>query len=188
MVCLRYGDIFDEENIRDNGLRQAYQQVQWGRSVLAYWQAHSFMFLHNGNATENRLGHTLLRYHAAYIPLSIARAKAHRAVYLECPLVQYDVGILESESSFYNVEDTRGGVAEFSKLLCRKGHDYGHVFERFIMDGRQNLGNYKVIVLPNAGCLPDGFVEKVLDWVRGGGILITTGVPVGEQRVRSQKR
>jgi hypothetical protein len=156
-------DIFDEQAIRNNGLRQAYQQVQWGRSVLVYWLGHDFMFLHNGNATENRLGNRVLRYHSAYAPLSIARAEAHRAIYLECPLVQPDIGILESESSFYNV--------------CAR--NYGaNLFERLIMEGRQSLDNYKLINVPNAPYLPDKFVEKLLEWVKKGGILLTTG-PVG---------
>jgi hypothetical protein len=169
------GDLFDEQNIRNNGLRQAYQQAQWGRAVLVYWQAHDFMFLHNGNATENRLGHTVLRYHAAYIPLSIARAQAHRAIYLDCPLVQPDVGILESDNSFYNVCGVRGGGGEFGSLLFRQGHNYGNLFERLLMDGRQSLDGYKVVILPNAACLPDAFVTKLLAWVKAGGVLITTG-------------
>lgn len=171
------GDIFDEEAIRNNGLRQTCQQVQWGRSALVYWQGHDFMFIHNGNATENRLGHTLLRYSAAFIPLGIARAEAHRAVYLECPLAQADVGIIESESSFYNAwSSARGG--ELAALLDSRGHDYGCLFERFIMDGRQPLVPYKLLILPDAGSLPDAFVDKLLDWVRGGGVLLTTG-PTG---------
>ena len=172
------GDIFDEENIRNNGLRQTYQQVQWGRSVLVYWQGHDFMFLHNGNATENRLGHTVLRYHAAYIPVGITRAAMHRAIYLECPLVQPDVGIIDSESSFYNVWPVRGGWREFADLLHRHSHDFGFLFERFIMDGRQPLDPYRVLVLPRAGSLPNGFVGKLLEWVKAGGMLVTTG-PVG---------
>jgi len=172
------GDIFDEENIRNNGLRQAYQQVQWGRSVLVYWQRHDFMFLHNGNTTENRLGHTVLRYHSAYIPVSIARAEAHRAIYLECPLVQPDIGRLESESSFYNVYGGRGNSSAIASLLFNKGHNYGNLFERLVMDGRQKLDNYKVLILPSAACLPDVFVSKLLEWVKGGGVLLATG-PVG---------
>lgn len=169
------GDLFDEQASRNDGLRQAYQQVQWGRSALVYWLGHNFCFLHGGNWTENRLGHTVLRYYSAYIPLGIARAKAHRAIYLECPLVQPDVGILESGSSFYNVCNVRGGLSEFSSLLFSKCHDYGFLFERLIMEGRQDLSPYKVVILPNALCLPDAFVEKLLGWVETGGVLMTTG-------------
>jgi len=169
------GDLFDEQASRNDGLRQAYQQVQWGRSALVYWLGHNFCFLHGGNWTENRLGHTVLRYYSAYIPLGIARAKAHRAIYLECPLVQPDVGILESESSFYNVCNVRGGLSEFSSLLFSKCHDYGFLFERLIMEGRQALTPYKVVILPNALCLPDPFVSRLLAWVETGGVLVTTG-------------
>lgn len=169
------GDLFDEQASRNDGLRQAYQQVQWGRSVLVYWLGHDFCFLHGGNWTENRLGHTVLRYYSAYIPIGIARAKAHRAIYLECPLVRPDVGILESESSFYNVCNVRGGLSEFSTLLSGEGHDYGFLFERLLMAGRQDLEGYKVVILPNALCLPDVFVDRLLGWVKAGGVLITTG-------------
>jgi len=66
-------------------------------------------------------------------------------------------------------------LREFSGLLFRKGHNYGYLFERLIMEGRQNLDNYKVIIMPNAPCLPDKFTDKLLGWVKGGGILLTTG-------------
>jgi len=183
------GDIFDEAAIRNNGLRQFYQNIQWGRSTLVFWLGHDFSFLHNGNWTENRLGHTVLRYHSAYIPLGIARAQAHRAIYLETPLVKPEVGILESESSFYNVWNVRGGGSEFSSLLFRKGHDYGNLFERLLVEGRQSLDGYKVVILPEAVCLPDGFAEKLSGWVKEGGVLITTG-PAGlnnEYGVKSGK-
>jgi len=169
------GDIFDEQGIRNNGLRQFCQNVQWGRSLLVFWLQHDTCFLFNGNWTEGRLGHTVLRYHAAYIPVGIARAKAHREIYLEKPLAPADVGILESGTSFYNVQGTRGGLSEFSGLLYRQSHNFGYLFEWLVMEGKQSLDGYKVIILPNAACLPDAFTDKLLAWVKGGGVLVGAG-------------
>jgi len=168
------GTIFDEQASRNDGLRQAFHLVSWGRSLLNYWLGSNICFMGGGNWSEPRLGHTVLRYYAGYIPLSIARAKANEEIFLECPTVEADLALFESQASCYNSYSKDFGNR--SKMLEGRGHNYSFLFEDLVIDNRQSLDNYKVILL-SAKLMPDPMVKKLIAWVKDGGILIASGPP-----------
>jgi len=168
------GTIFDEQASRNDGLRQGFQLASWGRSVLEYWLGSCICFMGGGNWSEPLLGHTVLRYYAGYIPLSVARARANEKIFLECPTVESDVGLFESQASCYNSYSKAFGNR--SRMLEGKGHNYSFLFEDLVIDGRQSLDNYKVILL-SAKSMPDSMVKKLIAWVQNGGILIASEPP-----------
>ena len=175
-----FSDIFDERDVKLGALRHANRMISWGDTVIEYWYGTSGGWAETANWTDPRLGHTLFRYSSAYIPLSMARANANADVFFECPTVEPDVAILESQTSFYNAHPpyiVRSAMRSLAELLEAKGHNYGFLFEALLLDGRQSLTGRKVILLPHGVTLPDAMAEQLEAWVRDGGVLIALGPP-----------
>ena len=55
--------------------------------------------------------------------------------------------------------------------------DFRYVPEEVIVNGREDLTRFKVMILPHATYFPDGLAEKLLKWTKDGGTLIAFGVP-----------
>jgi len=172
-------ELYDETNSLNEGLRASFLMTSWGRSVLCHWLGNWATFTDEGNWVEPRLGDTVFRYWASYIPIGNTRAMENAHVFLECPTVAADVAILESQASFYNdfpVGSVRLTLAHLGNMLEKKGHNYEFLFEELILDGRQKLDGYKIIILPNARSMPDAMVHKLMDWVKKGGVLVASGL------------
>ena len=173
-------DIFDERDLKNGTLRLAHRMLHWGDTMLEYWGGTGAGWADACNWTDPRLGHTLLRYSSTYIPLSIARAQAHAPVWFGCPTVDPDVVILESQASFYNSWPThlvRHTMRWLALQLEAKGHNYGFLYEKLLLDGRQRLDGVKVVLLPHGVTLPPAMTDMLMKWVRAGGVLIALGPP-----------
>jgi hypothetical protein len=55
--------------------------------------------------------------------------------------------------------------------------DFRYVPEEVIVNGKEDLTGFKVMILPHATYFPDGLAEKLLKWTKDGGTLIAFGVP-----------
>jgi len=171
--------LWDEMDSMKYGLRTSFMMSSWGRSVLCHWLKTWNTFTDEGCWTEPRLGDTVFRYWASYIPISNTRARKNAHVFLECPTVASDVAIIESQASFYNDfphASVRFGVSGLGNMLAKQGHNHEFLFEELILDGRQKLDGYKIIILPNARSMPDAMVQKLMRWVKKGGALVATGL------------
>lgn len=47
--------------------------------------------------------------------------------------------------------------------------------DEMVTDGKANLDDYQLLILPNAVYLTEPFVQKLLDWTRRGGTLVAVG-------------
>lgn len=175
------GDIFDERDVKNAGLRDVWRLTSWGQTVFSYWYGQAAGWADTCNWTDPRLGYTVFRYSSSYIPLSIARANTTARVFFECPTVDPGVVILLSQASAYNAYPPyiiANAMRGLSELLESKGHNCGFLFERLLLDGRQDLDKHKVVLLPHGVTLPRAMTDRLLAWIRGGGVLIAVG-PAG---------
>jgi len=62
--------------------------------------------------------------------------------------------------------------------LHGRGICFEYRTEERIASGAENLADYKLIILPNSAFLKEGVAEKLLQWTRAGGTLLTIG-PAG---------
>lgn len=69
-------------------------------------------------------------------------------------------------------KDHNESFAGFYQLLVEQHIPFDVVTETGVEDGE--LGQYQALVLPNAVCLSDGTVERIVDFVEGGGGLVMT--------------
>jgi hypothetical protein len=62
-----------------------------------------------------------------------------------------------------------------STKLEETGWNYGYLYERLILEGKQKLAGIQTIVVPLAYCCPPALAKLLLDWTRQGGSLILVG-------------
>ncbi len=173
------GDRFDEVAGRRIGEMEFFRLAADGRSFFRIWYGVMPGWDDNANWPDIRWGYTTLRYSAMSIPVSITRLRNYER-YLMLPLVAPNINIMESTASFLNAyphDGVRSQMSLYADLLDQQGLDYGILWENLILGGKQMLAHSAVVLLPNAICLPDAMQQKLLDWMRDGGVLIAFGAP-----------
>ncbi|OGV82300.1 MAG: hypothetical protein A3K19_25100 [Lentisphaerae bacterium RIFOXYB12_FULL_65_16] len=149
-----------------------------GRSFFTVWYGVCPGWCDEGYWTDPRWLHATLRYSTMAIPVSVARLRQFERPLLDYPLVTPRVNILESNASFLNGYPThtlRAKAFMFSRYLEKNGWDYGVLWERLILNGKQSLDGSDVILLPNATSMPTEMQVRLRDWVQAGGTLIAVG-------------
>ncbi|MCK5851252.1 MAG: hypothetical protein KAH23_10080, partial [Kiritimatiellae bacterium] len=63
--------------------------------------------------------------------------------------------------------------ADIMERLLFKQYNFGIVPEKFILNGRDSLENYEVMILPYVQYFDDGWGGELLSWVKRGGTLIS---------------
>jgi len=112
----------------------------------------------------------------------MARIRRVGRVALEHPTVQPDVAILEVTSSFFDALPTslyylgpRLWMGEIAAALEEESWNYGYLWERLLLEGKQSVQGIQTIVVPLGYCCPPELAEKLIAWVRDGGRLILVG-------------
>ena len=67
-------------------------------------------------------------------------------------------------------------------MLFDRAYAYRYVFEQAVLDGKEDLSQIKVLVLPYAVWLPKDISNRLTAWVKAGGTLIAAG-PIGAETV-----
>ena len=83
-----------------------------------------------------------------------------------------DVAVLRSFASMaYNGLEPHRDTMLLEQILIQHKIPFQIVFD----DALENLSSYKTVVLGSQECLPDRSVERIREYVRGGGGLVATG-------------
>ena len=72
-------------------------------------------------------------------------------------------------------ERTEAASQVFHDRLHPNQYHYAFLPEEYLVDGRDHLSPYAVLLLPFATNLPDELTDPILKWVRGGGTLVMLG-------------
>ena len=174
------GELFDERGARRATEAEFFRLASGGRSLFNVWYGTNPGWGDCANWTDPRWSHTILRYSATSIPVSITRLRQFERWLLDYPQVEPRVSILESNSSFLNaapVHGPRSRLVLFAKTLESGGFDYGFLWENLILNGKQHLGSTELLLLPCATCLDESLQERLKRWIAGGGRLIAIAPP-----------
>ena len=172
--------MFDERAYRTHGLTDLFDAVAWGHSLWHVWYGPHPGWSEGFEFIEHRFDGVTLRFSSGCFPVAMARCRRMGRVALEVPTVPEATAILESTASFYNGfgPHVRMGMLSTAKALERERHTYDFLFERALRDGKQSLDATKLVIVPSGLCMPDALQERLLAWVRRGGVLVAIG-PVG---------
>ncbi|MFA6566569.1 MAG: sugar-binding protein, partial [Victivallales bacterium] len=88
------------------------------------------------------------------------------------------IGVFYPTTSMYCVMPVDSVKIVSEKLhesLFDRGYHYCHVFEKAILENMDALNNYRIIILPYAVHLPPEMNEKILGYIKSGGVVIALG-------------
>ena len=187
----------DEEETYRQGLQTVWRNVAHGIRVLYPFAHYDWPGYGNGYSdwfitSQWRPGRRsregpILRDAIACIPVGARCARRFGQLLRETQLAPREVGIIQPSTSTTNAYPYHSlnwsfnvHVIEsknFHDLLFNKNYQYGYVPEEAFYDGHATMKDYPVLILPYASYFPDGFTDKLLEYVHSGGTLICSGVP-----------
>ncbi len=163
------------QRVYDAGRRDTWHEYSWDRRMLLFYWTQKTVQLPKGFRPSTA---PLVRSWSGLFPVTKRRTMRLNDIFMHVPIVAPTIGVVHPGVSIINgypynscMKTTRD---IFDRLLSRQYH-FGVVPEKFIVNGRDTLDNYDVIILPSAQYFEDGFGELLLAWVERGGTLITAG-------------
>jgi len=121
----------------------------------------------------------LLNYFATAIPVTVRRIKALGKILLSTRKGPSDVLVVFPQTTFLHAQWAYwADSARLVNALHRAGRGFEYRSEARIASGEENLSDYKVIIFPFGPFLRKVVSNKLLAWVRSGGLLIGVG-PLG---------
>ena len=163
------------EDIINAGRRDVWHELSWDRRMLLFYWTQKLVRI-DGGFRESQS--PLLRPWSGFIPAVKRRVMRLNEILVNVPIVPPRIAVLHPGVSIINAYPTNACARitrdVFDRLLSKQYH-FGVVPEAFILDGRDQLDNYDVLILPYAQYFADGFDRKLDAWVRNGGTLISAG-------------
>ena len=169
-----------EADVQAAGRLNLWRMVAWGRRVLSlYGIGDTYGGYANNNMMVLESDYNLLRLGAGIVPAMKRKLRSMEDVWLHKKIVEPQIAVLQSRTSRicewpWNLRVF--GYRNFHKLLQGQNYHYAFVPEEYVLSGRENLDNFRVLVLPLVTQMPPGLTEKILPWVNSGGTLIIGGV------------
>jgi len=163
------------EGVYNSGRRDVWHEFNWDRRMLLFYWTQKIVEMRSGVREDNS---PLVRPWASLISVVKRRTASINDILFNGPIITPRIAVLHPGVSIINAYPTDScmNVTEdvFDRLISKQYH-FGVVPEQFIMNGRDSLDNYDVVILPYVQYFDDGFGEKLLAWVRRGGTLISAG-------------
>ncbi|MAE68151.1 MAG: hypothetical protein CMJ18_28205, partial [Phycisphaeraceae bacterium] len=163
------------EDIYHAGRRDVWHELSWDRRMLIFYWTQKIVEIRGGVDMEHS---PLIRPFINLVSVVKRRASRVNDVFMDVPIVRPRIGVLHPGVSIINAFPTnacRLVTRDVMHRLLAKQYHFGIVAEKFIVSGRDALDRYDVLILPYVQSFDDGFGEKLLAWVRGGGTLISAG-------------
>jgi hypothetical protein len=186
-----------EEDFRVNGELSVWRNMAWGRQLL---QVHGIQdgwsYRHNYLDEQHSSLHQpqtasgagrFVREAGTSIVLGKKRAREFWPYLRDTEVVKPKIALVVPTTSMLNEYPYQGlsqtypvylrAFLRWSQMLDHRDLDFRHVPEGAILCGDENLEGFRVIILPYATYFPAGLAERLLAWVKAGGLLIAEGVP-----------
>ena len=172
-----------EDVARAAARRNLWRMVAWGRTVIALF---GYGDTYGGKAYNNMAvfesDSHLLRRSAGIIGPLKRKLRSMEDVWLKVPVIEPKIALLKPSTSqicawpWEIVTSVSQGLHD---VLHGNQYHYAFVPEEHVLLGRDHLERYRVLVLPHASHFPPGLTERILPWVKSGGVLIVSGIAGG---------
>ena len=151
-----------------------WRKLVWGKTALS-------LFILRGrkqtSIMDPDLGWSLPRDFAYFFPIIKEKAKRYEKILLSTKIVKPNIGIIEPKTSIINAypyDSSKMEAMEFHHLLFTKNYSHFYLPEEAILEGKVDLSDYKVLILPHATYFPEGLAKRLLGWIKSGGLLIAS--------------
>lgn len=177
-------DRVGNERVQRRGLEKHVSRTfAWGRALQMKWYAYttgSYLHTYNGNWFNPRYDVLTMRYCAPALKVALDRARSVDHVLTHSQIPQFRVAIWQPSVSM-RVQARQGlsfnEMISIHGLIYPAGFAYELVPEEYFADGRADVGDFDVIFLPAAEYLSEEHQQRLVDFVRGGGVLIASEPP-----------
>jgi hypothetical protein len=123
-------------------------------------------------------GDNRMRYAAAAFPLVIAKINKHADIFLAGHIVNQKIGIMQPSTTI----DITGreflaneNAMKLSDWILSEHLIPFYIPEECILDGKEDIGAFRVLISPYAPFAPKDLSRKIDKWVTNGGIFISVG-------------
>ena len=167
--------------------RNNFRMWGMGRQILdlygvrdTYWSGgQKYIWAHN-NLADFRTRPPFLAARLCAGSVAVSKRKGDRinSVLRAAPIVEPKVAVLQPDVSIISERPISGTVYafwSFGPMLRDGAYHYCFLSERRVMEGKDDLADYEVLLLPYATHFPPGFADELLQWVKNGGTLIAAG-------------
>lgn len=175
------GDLFDDEAAGVAEEAELFRLAADGRSMFSIWGVGASGWGDTYSWGDARLGWTIMRQPTAAMAAMIPRLRSLERELLDHPFVKPNVNVFESTATFLNSGDIalRLKMKQCASMLEEAGWNFGFLWERAILDEKQSLDDSDVIFMPCAQCVPRKMQNKLVKWIKNGGILVALSTPPG---------
>ena len=181
----------DENLAGTAAIRNMWQITSHGRSLVAFygladtWQAWGEEPLYGVHIMDFYTDYTRLRRSAGELPVMAEKVRRLAQILRTVPIVEpetalfYPSSTLKNENDLYDTNSERGNTHTLHQIMYPDNYHYAIMPEEALLEGKDSLSNYKVIIAPAALYVPDQLNTDFEQWVNSGGVLIITGKQFG---------
>jgi hypothetical protein len=172
-------NIDDEAILRAVAERNTWRHIAYGIKGFniypgLYPPESGNLFLNHGLLTKTRL----MRYATAAFPLVINKANKYADTFFDGHLMNQKVAILQPSTTLDITASeflANENAIKLSDWMLSEHIIPFYIPEECIIDGRQNINEFRVLISPYAPFVPEGLNEKIKKWVEDGGTFISVG-------------
>ena len=181
----------DEDLAGAAAVRNIWQVISHGRSILSFygladtWRPWGDEPLYWVHIMDFYTDYTRIRRSAAQLPVMAEKARRLAACLRTVPIVEPEIALfypsstLKNENDLYSTNSERGNTHTLHQIMYPDNYHYAILPEEALLEGKDSLTNYKVIIAPAALYVPDQLNTAFEQWVSAGGVLIITGKQFG---------
>ena len=181
---------FDDSNESDfRAVCQAsiWRNLVWGKKVFVFFDAaYNWPAYHNA-FLDGDLGYSILRPSICVLPVMKRKALRFNDLLVTTEVSSPSSIVLQPSASIWNSPPLHPNKSfsyhtviagqKVHPLLFSKNYPFLYVPEEAVLDDGYPLKAHRVIILPEAPYLPAALTDRLLEWVRRGGTLISLGPP-----------
>jgi hypothetical protein len=175
-----------ESDFRATCQSSVWRNLVWGKQAFVFFDFYYEWPGYRNGMFDKDLGYSILRSSACVIPTVKRQALRFNDVLLNTEIEEPPIVVLQPSASVWNSPPihphdgfsfhTNAGM-RVHELLFPHNYPFLYVPEEAILEDGYKLSKHRAIILPQGPYLPPKMTDALLDWIRGGGTLIATGVP-----------
>lgn len=173
----------EEKVMRAQMRRYLFRHAVWGRAIQVWWYAYTsapYLLSYNGNWFNPVYDLTTFRYCAAGYPVEKAKVDRFESLLLDSEIVPSKVVLVQPYASMLaqgrNGATWREWVA-WHNVLYPADVKYEALPDMWFEEGKANLDDFKVVILPFAPHLSEAFTKQLMEFMGKGGTVIASGLP-----------
>ncbi|MBT3379589.1 MAG: hypothetical protein HN742_22350 [Lentisphaerae bacterium] len=177
--------MFEELPQRHSAQKYIFRLTAWNRFMQIWWYSYTpatYLTNYDGNYFDPSYGLTTLRYRTAALPVYFQKFRRLQRALLDSRIVPSRICMLSPTASMrcnvpFNATQTE--AAALYKALFPAQCVFEFVPEEYFTDGRADLADFDVLILPYALYLPAPLQERISTWLAAEPRLLLSAGPFG---------